>query len=127
MIKLSFILLLVYMIAIQVNESNQLMRRRRILLGGRSERDLDDPKIKERALKLAQFAVDEKTKQDQIPYVLTNIKSYSTQLVNGLNHFLDLEFESPDDNFQANVVVYQSFRGKLSLTRFDLLDSSEKN
>jgi hypothetical protein len=95
-------------------------RRSPIFVGGRLQKDLNNPQILARATELAQFALDIKSISDQTAYGLSEINTYSSQLVNGHNHFLSLRiFDNNNDfDYPANVFIHEPFRGPLRLVNF---------
>ena len=111
--KLFFLIVLCFFVT-------KIESAKRRLLGGRTPQDLSNQKVYEKAVELAQFALDTRTDLDQTAYVLSEITSYSSQLVNGRNHFLSLRiFDNYNDfDYPANVYIYQPFRGPSRLVSF---------
>ena len=111
--KLFFLIVLCFFVT-------KIESAKRRLLGGRTPQDLSNQKVYEKAVELAQFALDTRTDLDQTAYVLSEITSYSSQLVNGRNHFLSLRiFDNYNDfDYPANVYIYQAFRGPSRLVSF---------
>lgn len=88
------------------------------LPGGRIPQDLSNPEVQEKAVELAQFALDTRTDLDQPAYIF--ILSYSRQVVNGFNHYLSLRiFDNYNDfPYKINISIYQTIKGQLRLVSF---------
>ncbi len=86
--------------------------------GGYQQQNLEDSTVRSRAEEFAQFVADQRTAEEQTPYVVTRINSYSVQQVNGRNHRLQLVLSDGESDTVATAVVHEPFRGPNRLSSY---------
>jgi hypothetical protein len=115
------VLIVAFCVFVSQIECGPIIRPGQSLTGGRTRQDLNNPDVLKRATELAEYALNIQSFKDQVPYVLESINSFSTQLVNGRNHWLSLRITDNDfpREYTANVVINEPRdNGLLRLVNF---------